>query len=89
MGDAGHSNYATTKADTSKPLGTQANPQPVTTEFINGKGRDEVSQPQICLLPCLPSQAHDAHNLDWEARSKPTLPHVSFLCYPHSGVLVP
>lgn len=43
MGDAGRSNYATTEADKSKPLGTQANPQPVMTEFINGKGRDEVS----------------------------------------------
>jgi len=41
MGDAGRSNYATTEADKSKPLGTQANPQPVMTEFINGKGRDE------------------------------------------------
>lgn len=43
MGDAGRSNYATTEVDANRPVGTQENPQPVTTEFVNGRGPNEVS----------------------------------------------
>ncbi len=52
MGDAGRSNYATTEVDASRPVGTQENPQPVTTEFVNGRSPNEVNGIQHSPLAC-------------------------------------